>query len=270
MNIFSISFLLFIFLFVFQNLSAEVHDTALKLIEQKKYQDAEKLLKPLAEKGDLRAQYNMALILPYLPSSIQAKNSNEYLAMSKNSGLVDAYLIDSGTLDKLVNTDRPIEAQNTNGSQSVHSLSVHKTIKTSQEKVSSKSVTESSEITVSNSSNMELDIQDSKVWLLSQPAKSYTLQLATGKNREHLEKMRKGLLENKDLSDAHRVIVQEVVRNINDKTTIKYVLLFGSFKRQTDAKEAMQFLPESIQKSKPWIRQFRVLQSIVEKNESST
>lgn len=106
-------------------------------------------------------------------------------------------------------------------------------------------------------------ISDPLVWLNQQQKTSYTLQLATGKSRESMEKMQKKLLSSQSLEQSHNLYIHKVERNVQQKIVVHYILVYGIFKTYQDAKNEIDRLPEPMQKSSPWIRQFGVLQSIV-------
>ncbi|MCU7832897.1 MAG: hypothetical protein KZQ56_09940 [gamma proteobacterium symbiont of Lucinoma myriamae] len=85
--------------------------------EQKNYVQAKKFWQPLAKEGDARAQYNLALILSKndkkktAENQLQQKKANQYLAMSRENGLVDSYFLKMpeirlAMVDSSVNLDK--------------------------------------------------------------------------------------------------------------------------------------------------------------------
>jgi hypothetical protein len=154
-------------------------------------------------------------------NQLQRKKAHQYLAMSRENGLVDSYLlkipdVSLSTLDSSVKLD-------------------------------------------SNNS----DIISPLNWLNQQQKSNYTLQLATGKSLKSMEISQKKLRDSQLLEQPENLYIQEFKRKEQEKTISNYVLLYGSFKSYQLAKTEAEKLPESIQKSSPWIRQFSKLQSKV-------
>ncbi len=109
-----------------------------------------------------------------------------------------------------------------------------------------------------------------QAWLFSQPDESYTLQLATGKTTDYLKKMKQKLINGKKLAQAHNLSILKVKfidKAHNNAPSSRYILVYGVFDSYSKAKSEIARLPESLQKSKPWIRQFKVLQSIMNKDQ---
>lgn len=222
------NYLLFFLLSVSGHIvSAGTFEQGMQSFEQKNYVQAKKFWQPLAKEGDARAQYNLALILSNddrkktAENQLQRKKANQYLAMSRENGLVDSYLlkipdVSLSTLDSSVKLD-------------------------------------------SNNS----DIISPLNWLNQQQKSNYTLQLATGKSLKSMEVSQKKLRDSQLLEQPENLYIQEFKRKEQEKTIINYVLLYGSFKSYQLAKTEAEKLPESIQKSSPWIRQFSKLQSKV-------
>lgn len=234
---------LFLFLFTILLLTtvhAREHDTAyeaeyvkgLKLFAQQEYQQAKLLWQPLADQGDVRAQYNLALLLykeaqgaAKIQHVRQQQQARQYLAMSRSQGLVDSYL-----------------------------MAMPDTMSDTMPDVSIPILSAESEETVAMAP---------AVWLGAQPKSNYTLQLATGKNWQGMANMQKKLLSTFALEQPHNLYVYQVEKHEQEKLITRYVLVYGVFKTYLDAKSAIVRLPETMQKSEPWIRQFSVLQSIV-------
>ena len=199
-------------------------EDGIKFYEQKNYLQAKELWLPLAEKGDARAQYNLALLLYNVKNDDEAQNNSQrqkarkYLAMSRSKGLVDGYFV---TMPAMASTP------------------------------------------AAKSEKTGIVLSDPLDWLNQQQKNTYTLQLATGKSRKGMEKMLKQLLSSQSLEQPHNLYIHEIEKNIQQKLVVQYVLVYGIFKTYQDAKDEVDRLPESIQKSSPWIRKFGVLQSIV-------
>lgn len=222
------NYLLFFLLSVSGHIvSAGTFEQGMQSFAQKNYVQAKKFWQPLAKEGDARAQYNLALILSNddrkktAENQLQRKKAHQYLAMSRENGLVDSYLlkipdVSLSTLDSSVKLD-------------------------------------------SNNS----DIIPPLNWLNQQQKSNYTLQLATGKSLKSMEVSQKKLRDSQLLEQPENLYIQEFKRKEQDKTISNYVLLYGSFKSYQLAKTEAEKLPESIQKSSPWIRQFSKLQSKV-------
>jgi len=109
----------------------------------------------------------------------------------------------------------------------------------------------------------EVVVNEPLSWLNQQHKSAYTLQLATGKSRKSMEKMQKKLLASQSLEQPHNLYIHKVEKNGQQKLVVHYVLVYGIFETYQDAKSEAEKLPQSIQKSSPWIRQFGVIQSIV-------
>lgn len=223
--------LLFSCLLLVSAVDAREHEVAyeaeyakgLKLFTQHEYQQAKLLWQPLADKGDVRAQYNLALLL-YRQAQLtdnyqherQQQKARQYLAMSRSQGLVDSYLM--------------------NMPDSFSS---------------------------SETGAVDASALEPAIWLEQQEKSTYTLQLATGKSQQSMVKMQKKLREKFSLEQPHNLYVYRVVKHEQEKSITRYVLVYGVFKTYLDAKNTITQLPENMQKSDPWIRQFSVLQSIV-------
>ena len=228
-----ILFLLICLVWPISTASAGALEQGIQFYEQKNYVQAKESWRPLAREGDARAQYNMALLL-YKEARHQYENADkasdnlprrkadEYLAMSRSSGLVDGYVFTMPELDSIV----PAKS-------------------------------------VSKSGNKGIVSNDPLSWLNQQQKETYTLQLATGKNRQSMEKMQKKLLAGQSLEQSQNLYIQKFEKKIEGQSNIRYILIYGIFETYQDAKNAVEKLPESIQKSSPWIRKFEVIQSIV-------
>lgn len=83
-------------------------------------------------------------------------------------------------------------------------------------------------------------------WLWSQDPGYYTLQLMSGKNENAI----------KSFIKQHRLKGKAVYfKSIKEHQT-RFVLVFGSYPNRPAAQKAIQALPASLQKSKPWVRSF--------------
>jgi len=106
-------------------------------------------------------------------------------------------------------------------------------------------------------------LSDPLLWLNQQQKESYTLQLATGKSKPHLQKMQKKLLSTQLLEQPENLYIQATLQKEQAGDSVRYILIYGVFSSYQQAKDQVSKLPESIQKSSPWIRKFSVVQSIV-------
>ncbi len=105
-------------------------------------------------------------------------------------------------------------------------------------------------------------------WLFSQPEESYTLQLATGKTIDYLKQMKQKLINGKNLEQVHNLSILKVKfvdKDHNNTSSSRYILVYGVFDSYQKAKVEITRLPESLQKSSPWIRQIKSLQSVIQK-----
>jgi hypothetical protein len=187
-------------------------ERGIQFFERHQYDKAKVLWQPLAEQGDIRAQYNLILLLS---NHSKLKNNTEkkqqqidyYLALSRSAGLIDSYFISFK----------------------------QKILKSSLES--------------------ELD------WLSKQQKNHYTLQLATGKNRISMEIMQTKLITAHQLKQIADLHIHKIIKKGTQSLVTRYILIYGVFKNYQDAQEAIKKLPQSLQQSAPWIRQFRVLQA---------
>ena len=82
--------------------------------------------------------------------------------------------------------------------------------------------------------------------------------------------MKQKLINGKKLAQAHNLSILKVKfidKAHNNAPSSRYILVYGVFDSYSKAKSEIARLPESLQKSKPWIRQFKVLQSIMNKDQ---
>ena len=84
-----------------------------------------------------------------------------------------------------------------------------------------------------------------------------------------MEEMQKKLLASQSLDQPHNLYIHTVKKSEQQKLVVRYVLVYGIFETYQEAKSGAEKLPESIQKSSPWIRQFGVIQSIVNAKEKN-
>ncbi len=209
-------------------------EQGMQFFEQKKYAQAKKLWRPLADDGDIRAQYNLALILfnyekrsekrseKNKTAQSQLQKANQYIAMSRANGLVDSYFI------KI-----PID---------VLPAVVNSSVKSDK---------------VKSDKMKPLD------WLNQQQKNNYTIQLATGKSHSALELTQKKMYDSQLLEQPENLYIQEISRIEKEKKISNYILIYGTFDSYQLAKNEVDKLPESLQKSSPWIRKFGQLQSKV-------
>ncbi len=90
-------------------------------------------------------------------------------------------------------------------------------------------------------------------WVKQQPGDTYTLQLSS-------------LLKEKDI--IHYIQENQLVENaayieVIIKGTTRYNALYGSYSTYEEAKQAIKTLPENLGKGKPWIRNFGILQDLI-------
>ena len=105
-------------------------------------------------------------------------------------------------------------------------------------------------------------------WLFSQPEESYTLQLATGDTIDYLQNIKQKLIKGKNLEQLHRLSILKVKfvdKEHNNSSSSRYILVYGVFDSYQKAKAEITRLPETVQKSRPWIRQFKRLRSVIQK-----
>ena len=223
------SFLIITIIFISGFGHAGTFEQGMAFYEKRNYAQARKLWQPLARQGDVRAQYNMALT--WIKEEKELPKAGEYLLLSRSEGLVDSYFL---TLPKV----KPKKK------------STSQTKNTNTSKVKTKT-----------------SLAEAELWLSQQNKNHYTLQLATAKNHLHMEKMLKKYQKDQKLTQSDSLFIQEL-RSTEKKAgkeniRIRYVLVYGVFESYQQAKTEVSKLPESLQKSSPWIRQFGVLQSIV-------
>jgi len=91
-------------------------------------------------------------------------------------------------------------------------------------------------------------------WVRQQPGGSYTLQLSS-------------LLNEKDIVhfiQKNRLVENAAYIEVVIKDTTRYNALYGSYSTYDQAKEAVTSLPGSLAKNKPWIRNFGILQDLID------
>lgn len=210
-------------------------EKGIQFFEQKDYIKAMQLWQPLAKEGDARAQYNMALLFYKDKDNLKRKKANQYLAMSRSKGLIDGYFINI-----------PVQAS-TATLLSNDAISAAESVRAQDSKAAVGTIT----------------VNNSMTWLDYRQKSNFTLQLATGKSRQSLESMQKKLIASQLLEQPDNLYVHKVEKSDQKKATARYVLIYGIFETYQDAKAEVAKLPDSIQKSSPWIRKFSDIQSIV-------
>ena len=90
-------------------------------------------------------------------------------------------------------------------------------------------------------------------WVNQQPAGTYTLQLSR-------------LLKEKDIVNfiqKNNLAADAAYIRVVIKGTIRYNALYGSYSTYEEAKKAINSLPGNLSKSKPWVRNFGILQNLI-------
>lgn len=90
-------------------------------------------------------------------------------------------------------------------------------------------------------------------WVNQQPAGTYTLQLSS-------------LLKEKDIVNfiqKNNLAADAAYIRVVIKGTIRYNALYGSYSTYEEAKKAISLLPGNLSKSKPWVRNFGILQNLI-------
>lgn len=95
--------------------------------------------------------------------------------------------------------------------------------------------------------NTNKDVQ----WLIAQPEENYSIQLALMSNPTSISRFARFY---PTVDDTHHYASQFPNGTL-------YILLKGSYPTFTEAKIAMDALPDKVKKTKPWIRQFKKLQT---------
>lgn len=90
-------------------------------------------------------------------------------------------------------------------------------------------------------------------WVLAQDPESFTLQLGSVTSEKDI---RRYLQENGIAGDAGYIAVQ-----INGVT--RFNALYGSYPSYAEAQRAAEALPEALRRSKPWVRNFGILQQLL-------
>jgi septal ring-binding cell division protein DamX len=230
------------------------------LFEKGKYNEAKKVWQNLADIGDPRAQYNLALLLRKQDSSLS--DAQQYLLKSRAQGLVDGYYIEI----KPQSEKQAASANTTSAPTAKQSSEASQSDKTP---VKTASASDSKKHKESKQSQPEAVVTEPMEWLKKQDKNAYTLQLSTGKSESYLIKMQEKLRKSKVLAQPENLYVHKVESISKSKdskkasTNTRYILVYGVFDSYQTAKDEISQLPESLQKSSPWIRQFNVLQSIV-------
>jgi septal ring-binding cell division protein DamX len=90
-------------------------------------------------------------------------------------------------------------------------------------------------------------------WVMQQPAEAYTLQLSS-------------LLKEKDIIrfiQKNQLLENAAYIEVIIKGKTRYNALYGSYPTYAQAKDAVSTLPASLGKNKPWVRNFRILQDLI-------
>ena len=90
-------------------------------------------------------------------------------------------------------------------------------------------------------------------WVNRQAAGTYTLQLSS-------------LLKEEDIVDfiqKNQLAADAAYIRVIIKGTIRYNALYGSYSTYDEAKKAINSLPDNLIKSKPWVRNFGILQNLI-------
>lgn len=90
-------------------------------------------------------------------------------------------------------------------------------------------------------------------WVRQQNPGSYTLQLSS-------------LLKESDIVDfiqKNRITADSAYIEVVIKGTTRYNALYGNYTTYEEAKRAIELLPGNLNKSKPWIRNFGILQDLI-------
>jgi TPR repeat protein len=91
-------------------------------------------------------------------------------------------------------------------------------------------------------------------WVKQQPADAYTLQLSS-------------LLKEKDIVkfiQKHQLAADAAYIEVVIKGTTRYNALYGSYSTYEEARTAINSLPGNLVKNKPWIRNFGILQDLID------
>lgn len=91
-------------------------------------------------------------------------------------------------------------------------------------------------------------------WVQQQSRNSYTLQLSS-------------ILEEKNVVDfiqKHQLVENVAYIEVFVQETVRYSVLYGSYTTYSEAKDAINLLPESLSKNKPWVRNFGILQNLID------
>lgn len=92
-----------------------------------------------------------------------------------------------------------------------------------------------------------------EAWVKQQSGKSYTLQLSS-------------MLEEKDIVNfiqKHQLAADAAYIEVVIKGTTRYNVLYGSYTTYEEAQKSAASLPESLGNSKPWVRNFGILQGLI-------
>jgi TPR repeat protein len=109
------------------------------------------------------------------------------------------------------------------------------------------------------SSDIAVDGMKREAWALSQSPDHYSLQIGSVTREDNMIKF----LKNKGVSEQVayiRVVIKGVTR---------YNALYGVYESYEEATAAIESLPDSLSKVKPWVRSFRVIQQLLSQDENS-
>lgn len=231
-----------------------------KIIFSQHPQEALHWFQRAAAQNNGYALYQLGL-LHYLGEHL-LENDEQAIAFAERSiqtGHQKAQLLKEKLLTKQQTTESTVSAS----SLTMHSSATEKTKQKNSDIEKEKEANASSPLSVAASHKVptntptsikpKADKEESKGtrWLLSQPEENYSIQLALMSSPSSITRFSRYY---PTVEDTHSYASQF------PKGTL-YVLLKGSYSTFAEAKKAVDALPDKVKKTKPWIRQFRKLQT---------
>jgi len=111
--------------------------------------------------------------------------------------------------------------------------------------------------TVQHPDSASMPVSDEAIntenWVMEQPAESYTLQIGSSVDEQGIVDF---IRENRLTDQA--AYIQVVVNGVT-----RYSALYGSYASFSAAERAIAELPEKLRKAKPWVRNFGILQGMI-------
>ncbi len=219
-----------------------------------KYVQAAQLFEPLAIKGHSQAQYTLGYLYYYgLGISQNSEIGKRWIASAAKKGNQRAVkaleLISKEKAATKEQTEEEIEktVPDTTEADQVPIPAAEPAIE-----VVTPPTTTDTPAELPTQSNIEA-VTQAQSWISLQPPSNYTIQLTSLKS----EAAAKNFLSNNPLNQTTELFPYRL------QGEMRYGIIYGSFSTYTQAKEALNNLPDLLAKSSPWIRNFKHIHEVL-------